>query len=69
MTRLLLIAALLGGCSAGRTTEEAIAHCHANGYWAATRHGSPVNCCSRVNGDDVCIHHADVTRHRRETGQ
>lgn len=68
MTRLLLLAALLAGCDVSHIQDE-IAKCHANGYSAKTVALHDVDCCSVLNGDDVCIPARGVTRHRRETGQ
>lgn len=64
----LLLALAVAGCAV-QNYEHLIEKCHQYGYFARSRPGKPVQCCSRVNGDDVCIPAVYVTRHRRETGQ
>lgn len=69
--RTLLLVTLLAGCGDSAPPETLITNCHANGYSAhyMAGDGRGVRCCSRLNGDEVCLRSQEVTRHRRETGQ
>jgi hypothetical protein len=65
MRTIVLTCVLLAAC---QPQEEQVEHCHANGYTAKTQGLiTPVECCSALNGDDVCIHADRVTKHRSET--
>lgn len=65
-TGISLLALALVGCG-GPSDEDLVAKCHVLGYTANVKYGWPVQCCSVLNGDSVCLHAAEVTKHRRET--
>lgn len=60
-----LLCVCLSACEVNPRDREAdIQHCHFNGYTAKIDLG--VFCCSKLNGEDICLRPFEVTKHRRE---